>query len=414
MNTRIGNSNDIITYPNASVVLMGGAGENDKAMKWFLQQCDGGDVVVLRTDNSNAYNDYLYNQLGVQINSVTTIYCLSYMASFDNGVLDAVANAEGIWFAGGDQAEYMYDWNNTPLDSLLNDAIENRHVVCGGISAGMAIQGEVIFTAANGTIQSNTALNNPFNQNVTLLNNDFLHNHWLHNLITDTHFNNPDRKGRLVTFLARMQTDVDTDPRSFAIACNEFTAVCIDTNGMATVFGDYPNYDDHVYFLQTICEPMDGSPETCLPNTPLTWNKQGEAVKVYNMKADSSGTHHFDLSNWNTANGGSWENWFVLNGVLHQDTGALAPNCNASTFVNTIDKSLFQIFPNPTNGNGQLKFFENDLPLQLEIFNALGELKINLEINSTTEFIQMPTEPGLYLVIAYSNGKQFTQRIIVQ
>jgi hypothetical protein len=38
-----GNSRDVVTQPNGGICLMGGSSENDEAMKWFLQQANGGD-----------------------------------------------------------------------------------------------------------------------------------------------------------------------------------------------------------------------------------------------------------------------------------------------------------------------------------------------------------------------------------
>ena len=35
------------------ICLMGGATENDEAMKWFLQRAIGGDILVLRASGSN-------------------------------------------------------------------------------------------------------------------------------------------------------------------------------------------------------------------------------------------------------------------------------------------------------------------------------------------------------------------------
>ena len=64
-----GNTN-IITNPSGGVCLMGGASEDDNAMKWFLQRANGGDVLVLRTSGSNGYNSYLYSGLGILVNSV--------------------------------------------------------------------------------------------------------------------------------------------------------------------------------------------------------------------------------------------------------------------------------------------------------------------------------------------------------
>ena len=52
---------------------MGGATEDDNAMKWFLEQANGGDVLILRTSGSDGYNQYFYSQLGISVNSVETI-----------------------------------------------------------------------------------------------------------------------------------------------------------------------------------------------------------------------------------------------------------------------------------------------------------------------------------------------------
>ena len=76
----------------------------------------------------------------------------------------------------------------------------------------------------------------------------FIQNEILQNVITDTHFDNPDRKGRLVSFLARMYSDYGVS--GYAIACDEYTAVCIDSAGQARVFGGFPSYDDNAYFVQ--------------------------------------------------------------------------------------------------------------------------------------------------------------------
>ena len=47
---------------------MGGATEDDNAMKWFLEQANGGDVLILRTSGSDGYNQYFYSQLGISVN----------------------------------------------------------------------------------------------------------------------------------------------------------------------------------------------------------------------------------------------------------------------------------------------------------------------------------------------------------
>ncbi|GIS57329.1 MAG: hypothetical protein CM1200mP1_12670 [Candidatus Neomarinimicrobiota bacterium] len=153
---------------------MGGSRENDNAMRWFLKQADGGDILVLRASGSNGYNDYMYSDLGVDINSVESIIVDNRHASIDPYIRDRIEKAEGIWFAGGNQWNYINYWKGTPVDSLIQDAVENRNIVIGGTSAGMAILGEYIFSAEKGTISSQEALANPFDKRFAIDSLDFL------------------------------------------------------------------------------------------------------------------------------------------------------------------------------------------------------------------------------------------------
>ncbi len=202
-----GSEVDIVTNPIGGVCLMGGATESDDAMKWFLERCDGGDVLVLRASGSDGYNDYFFSELGIQINSVETIVCNSPFAETEEYIQDKVSKAEAIWFAGGDQWNYVSYWRNGPLETLINQAISERNIVIGGTSAGMAILGGYYFNAVNGTTTSATALANPFANTVTPDAEPFLNVPLLFDVITDTHFDSPDRRGRIVAFLARIYTD---------------------------------------------------------------------------------------------------------------------------------------------------------------------------------------------------------------
>ena len=60
--------------------------------------------------------------------------------------------------------------------------------------------GEYYFSAENGTVISSTALNNPYNSLVTIDSAKFLEIDILKDIITDTHYDDPDRKGRHVVF----------------------------------------------------------------------------------------------------------------------------------------------------------------------------------------------------------------------
>jgi len=100
---------------------MGGATEHDEAMRWFLERANGGDVLVIRASGSNGYNDYLYTDLGITVNSVETIVFNSSAASSDPYVLNQISRAEAIWIAGGDQWNYVSYWRNTQVEELLNN-----------------------------------------------------------------------------------------------------------------------------------------------------------------------------------------------------------------------------------------------------------------------------------------------------
>ena len=344
-----GNATNITTNPEFGVCLMGGATEHDNAMIWLLQKANGGDVVVLRSSGSNGYNDYLYSQLGVTVNSVETIVITSVAGATNPYVLNKVANAEMIWFAGGDQWNYVSYFKDNALEDLLNVHVSTKHAPIGGTSAGMAILGGRYFSAQNGTVTSAQAMANPYASNVTLggysgttlPTTDFLNVPFLGNVITDTHYDSPDRRGRHATFMALFFPITVVN----GIACNEYVAVCIGNDGKAKVYGDYPNYDEFAYFIEPNCF-WPNHVENCQSGQPLTWNFGGEALKVYKVPGTMNGTNYFDLSNgWqNGGVGGNWEHWSVNNGVFSAVAGT-GQNCVLDN--QNFDEKEIIFYPNP-------------------------------------------------------------------
>jgi cyanophycinase-like exopeptidase len=408
-----GSATDIITNPSGGICLMGGATEDDNAMKWFLQRANGGDILVLRTTGSNGYNSYLYSGLGVTVNSVETIVCNNALASSDPYVIQKIQQAEAIWFAGGNQWTYINYWRNSPVDSAINQAIQQKNIVIGGTSAGMAIQGKYYFSSQNGTVTSGTALTNPFNTLVTVDSSAFINNNFLDNIITDTHFDNPDRKGRLITFLARIHTDYGVYAN--AIACDEYTAVCIDTNGIARVFGGHPTYDDNAYFIQSNCELTIQSPENCSSGNPLTWNLGGQALKTYQIKGDNTGSKTFNLNTWQTGTGGTWYNWYVSNGSFSEQPGT-AINCSPLATNDFNSNTEIVIYPNPTRD--KLTIRANDLSFNINkiyLYNQVGQ---NLPLNITQIGNEIKVDlnyfqKGIYLlIIEGKQGEKYLNKII--
>lgn len=397
-----GNATNIETTPEYGVCMMGGATEHDNAMIWLLEKANGGDVVVLRSSGSDGYNNYMYSELGVTVNSVETFVITSVAGATDPYVLDKVANAELIWFAGGDQWNYVSYFKNNALEDLLNQHINVKQAPIGGTSAGMAILGGKYFSAQNGSVTSEEALSDPFNPYMTVMAGDFLNIPYLSGAITDTHYDDPDRRGRHTAFLARL-SQIFISPKG--IACNEYVAVCVDAAGKATVYGDYPNYQEFAYFIAPNCE-NPANPETLQANTPLTWNNNGAALKVYKVPGTMNGSHYFNLSSWElpVASGGSWEHWSVVNGVLNVTAGD-APNCILSAPDDSPE--TVNIGPNPFK---DVVSIQNVTSGKVLIFDLSGKKVMEAEV--TDEIPVSSLVRGMYLVKIESEGKTVSKKLV--
>lgn len=385
-----GNTTDVTTSHNFGICLMGGATENDNAMRWFLQQANGGDVVVLRTSGTDGYNNYFFQELGITVNSVRTFVINTITGATDPYVIDKVEKAEAIWFAGGDQYTYATRFKDNALEDALNEFINIKLGVIGGTSAGMAILGNHYFDAANGTVTSAVALNNPYHTNVSLGYNDFLEIPMLESVITDTHYDNPDRMGRHAAFMARFA--VDQGARSFGIACEEYTAICVNENGEASVFGDHPTYADFAYFIQANCV-TNYTPENCVSGQPLTWSNGNEALKVYKVPGNMNGTNTFNIQDWETGSGGSWENWYVNNGSF-QSSATTNPMCN---LLNTpeIEIPEVNVYPNPFNN--YIKITESEFEFDVTLFDVNGKM-ITINIGEDNLIDTSSLSSGVYIL----------------
>jgi cyanophycinase-like exopeptidase len=404
-----GNPTNVTTTPQFGVCLMGGATENDNAMIWLLNKANGGDVVVLRSSGSNGYNDYFYSQLGVAVNSVETLVITSVAGATNPYVLDKVSKAELIWFAGGDQWDYISFFKDNAMETLLNNHLNVKNAPIGGTSAGMAILGGRYFSAQNGTVTSAQAMANPYASNVTLggysgttlPTTDFLNVPFLGNVLTDTHYDNPDRKGRHVAFLARFFPVTLVK----GIACNEYVAVCIESNGIAKVYGDYPNYNEFAYFIEPNCF-WPNQVENCQSGQPLTWSFGGQALKVYKVPGTMDGSNYFNLSNWqNGGVGGSWEHWSVNNGVFAAVAGT-AQNCilGDTDFKN----NEIVLFPNPVKNT---LYISESINVDYIIYDVQGRVVYQSQNVSNAIDVSFLSE-GIYLIKIVNEGKITTKKFV--
>jgi hypothetical protein len=324
-------------------------------------------------------------------------------------VINKINQAEAIWFAGGNQWTYISYWRNSPVSDAINLAIQQRNIVIGGTSAGMAIQGKYYFSAENGTVTSNTATANPFASSMTVDSTSFIQNTVLQNVITDTHFDSPDRKGRLVSFLARIYTDFGIS--GYAIACDEYTAVCIDTVGQARIFGGHPTYDDNAYFVQLNCEVPNPAPESCSAGNALTWDLNGQAVKAFQVKGDAAGSNMFNLNLWKTNSTGTWFNWSVSNGLFEESVG-IEPNCQALGINHNIEENQVLLYPNPAEEVFTISVENKLIGECYKIIDQLGKvIRIGTIDKMKHQILINGLESGIYTVII---GNQSIKNIAIK
>ncbi len=215
-----------------ALLLMGGGEWPHQAFAWLAAKGGHGHFLILRASGGDDLQKELYHDVG-GVASVQTLVFHSRAAASDPRVLEIVRRADGIFIAGGDQANYVRFWKGTPLNALLD-----RHVAAGkpigGSSAGLAILGGHAYGALDGgSITSAEALADPLGKGVTLVDG-FLHMPRLQQVITDTHFGARSRQGRLIAFLARLRHE--GHPDVIGLGVDEGTVLAVDGNGIGRVF----------------------------------------------------------------------------------------------------------------------------------------------------------------------------------
>ena len=121
----------------------GGSTDVDEALQWMIDQVRGCtdcaasvDVVILRSSGADGYNDYIFAMNGVD--SVETLVIKAARDANTGAVEATVRGAEVIFFAGGDQCDYVKHFKGTLVETAV-EAVYARGGGVGGTSAGLAI-----------------------------------------------------------------------------------------------------------------------------------------------------------------------------------------------------------------------------------------------------------------------------------
>lgn len=252
----LGDEADVTPATTPGYALMGGGRSVSHAFRWLVRRGGNGDVVVLRASQADEYNHYIANQ--EPLDSIETFVFSRKEAAFDPFVVGRILAADALFIAGGDQANYAHLWDDTPVEDAIEELAASG-VPVGGVSAGLAVMGEYAFTAREGTIVSSAALEKPFHPRMTI-DGTLFQLPGLEDLITDSHFANRDRQGRMVAFLARIVGD-GFERKAHGLGIDEGTAVLLDADGSSVVIGD-----GGAWFIET-----PGPPEHLVPRDPLTY-----------------------------------------------------------------------------------------------------------------------------------------------
>jgi beta-aspartyl-peptidase (threonine type) len=218
--------------PAPGLLLMGGGDRNFDALRWFMKRAGNGHIVVLRASQGGEIGEEFFNEVG-GIQSVETFVFNDREAATDPKILAALKRADGIFIGGGDQSRYVRYWRGTPVAAAL-DAHVRAGKPLGGTSAGLAMLGEYLYGAMDGGSQiSPRALADPLGAENTI-ETGFLRIALLKGVVTDTHFSERNRLGRLVAFVAKGEAMAGRP--LIGLGVDEDAAVAVEGDGTARVY----------------------------------------------------------------------------------------------------------------------------------------------------------------------------------
>lgn len=217
------------------LLVVGGGSENynswsDATYGWAVQQAPNKRVAIIGTDtNPTSWLPAYFVARGAIF--AKNFPVATQAAANTQAIYDSLVTYDMIFFRGGNQANYYNRYRNTLLQQAV-EVVFNRGGVIGGTSAGLHFLSKVVYTAVNGSVYPDEALANPHNQYMTLSDNFF---QFLSGVVFDNHVAERGRFGRTLGFVAKWKLDQNQD--ILGIGVDDKTAVCIDQNLNATVYG---------------------------------------------------------------------------------------------------------------------------------------------------------------------------------
>lgn len=255
----------------------------EKVLPWMHAHIDAprsaraGNLLILKASGERDYSDLFYRVGNFQsVQEILIPPCAS------RAQVDAMAKyadrSDFVLFAGGDQAHYVI-WKGSKLIAAVRRVYARGGIVGGG-SAGLAIQGQVVFDSAaadrilpdDQDVATPDAVRNPYEPAISFTTGFFA---WppLRDAITDTHFARRDRFGRLAAFMARALRDrLIPGPTVYGVAVDEDAVLLVNASGVATLYERKREEDGYVptgaYIVRGTRDP------NLVPGHPLHYTVQ--------------------------------------------------------------------------------------------------------------------------------------------
>ena len=311
-----GSTADVSATTSQLICLAGGGNDDLWATGWkaMLTAAGGGDVVIIRADGSRGgYESWIYNDDSKngfpKVNSVKVISLTKAADANRADVEQLILNAELVFFSGGDQSVYINWFRGSKLAEAVDYVMKVKKVPVGGTSAGMALLAGIDYSAnysspskKNAMVTADDVLKDPTGIFVDL-DRTVLTPPFMNQVITDTHFSQRNRQGRLMGFMARAVYNNYGDVfynNVKGIGADEGTAVCYNSAGQAQVHGA-----GNAYFLKG-----NSQIERLRVGYSLDWFANRQAVSAYVINGSQTQSAQFDLGSW-VGVGGVVQNWWV-------------------------------------------------------------------------------------------------------
>lgn len=214
----------MLTEAHGQLFIIGGAEDKNgdcKILREFVRRSGGMQARIVVMTVATGYpkevgEKYtaIFEQLGVE--SVKVVDTAERNDAHDDAALNAIRNATGVFFTGGNQARITGLLKDTPLEALLHQCFA-KGLIIAGTSAGAAMMPDVMIVDGEGETTPR--------MNVVTMAQGM---GFLPGVVIDQHFAERGRLGRLVAALSQQ-------PAVLGFGIDEDTAIAINGNELEVI-----------------------------------------------------------------------------------------------------------------------------------------------------------------------------------